>query len=61
MEQCSAKNSKSKTQETMNDWELSLGFYGGLVIGFRHYPQKNCTDYVLYMPLIDLCLTIYDD
>jgi hypothetical protein len=44
-----------------NDWELSLGFYGGLVIGFRHYPQKNCVDYVLYLPLIDLCLTVYND
>jgi hypothetical protein len=44
-----------------NDWELSLGFYGGLVIGFRHYPQNNCTDYVLYLPLIDICLTIYND
>ena len=44
-----------------NDWEFSIGLYGGLVIGFRHYVQKNCTDYVLYLPLIDFCLTIYHD
>jgi hypothetical protein len=44
-----------------NNWELSLGFYTGILFGFRHYEQKNCTDYVLYLPLVDLCLTIYDD
>ena len=44
-----------------NNWELTLGFYGGLVFGFRAYPQKDCTDYVLYFPLIDICLTIYNN
>jgi len=44
-----------------NDWELKLGSYSGILFGFREYQQKNCTDYVLYLPLIDLCLTIYDN
>ena len=44
-----------------NDWEITIGFYLGFVVGFRSYPQKGLTDYVLYLPLIDLCLTIYDD
>ena len=44
-----------------NDWELTIGLYLGFVVGFRSYPQKGVTDYVLYLPLIDLCLTIYDD
>tara|TARA_R110002072_G_scaffold2043_3_gene17272 strand:+ start:403 stop:543 length:141 start_codon:yes stop_codon:yes gene_type:complete len=44
-----------------NDWELTLGFYQGFLIGFRIYPQKGLTDYVIYMPFIDLCLTIYDE
>jgi len=44
-----------------NDWEFTIGLYGGLLIGIRHYEQTNCTDYVLYLPLIDFCLTIYHD
>jgi len=43
------------------DWELSIGLYLGMVIGFRHYPQSNCTDYVLYVPFVDICLTVYDE
>ena len=43
-----------------NDWELTLGIYPGILFGFRHYEQKDCIMYVLYLPLIDLCLTIYD-
>tara|TARA_Y100000114_G_scaffold24814_2_gene20496 strand:+ start:248 stop:385 length:138 start_codon:yes stop_codon:yes gene_type:complete len=42
------------------EWEFTIGFYFGLVFGFRHYNQKNCTDYVLYFPFIDFCLTVYD-
>jgi len=44
-----------------NDWELTLGFYLGFLFGFRSYPQNGFTDYVIYIPLIDLCLTIYED
>ena len=44
-----------------NNWDLTIGLYSGIVIGFRHYEQTNCTDYVLYIPFIDLCLTIYHD
>ena len=44
-----------------NDWRLEIGIYPGILFGFRHYEQKNCTDYVLYLPLIDLCLTIYNE
>ncbi len=43
------------------DWELSLGFYNGILFGFRSYPQKNCIEYVFYIPFVDLCLTVYDD
>lgn len=45
----------------MKDWELTLGFYGGVLIGFRHYTQENCVDYVLYFPFVDICLTIYNN
>ena len=45
----------------MKDWELSIGTYPGFIIGIRTYKQSNRTDHVLYIPLFDLCLTIYDD
>lgn len=45
----------------MKDWELSVGTYPGFIIGVRTYKQHDRTDHVLYVPLVDLCLTIYDD
>jgi hypothetical protein len=40
-------------------WSLSLGFYPGILLGFRSYEEENQTTHVLYMPLIDLALEIY--
>jgi len=48
----------------MKGFELSIGFYPGLLIGMRSYAvpgEKNRVDHVLYLPLVDLCLTIYKD
>tara|TARA_R100000734_G_scaffold2672_1_gene2662 strand:+ start:207 stop:362 length:156 start_codon:yes stop_codon:yes gene_type:complete len=44
----------------MKDWELSLGFYPGIMIGFRSYPDtgNGVQNHVLYIPFVDLCLTI---
>ena len=42
----------------MIDWELSIGFYPGIIIGFRTYQQEKCNNLVLYLPFIDICLTI---
>jgi len=43
----------------MKDWEFSLGFYPGILIGFRSYKEKSKTNHVLYFPFIDLCITIW--
>jgi hypothetical protein len=40
-------------------WSLSLGFYPGILLGFRSYEEENQTTHVLYIPLIDLALEIY--
>ena len=48
----------------MKGWELSIGFYPGLLIGMRSYyvhGEPNRVDHVFYLPLIDLCLTIYKE
>ena len=42
----------------MRKWELSIGFYPGILIGFRTYEQDDRNNHVLYIPLIDACLTI---
>ena len=42
-------------------WEISLGFYPVILFGIRTYKynETNTIDHVLYLPLVDLCLTIY--
>jgi hypothetical protein len=44
----------------ITNWELSIGLYPGFVIGFRSYPDtgNGLENHVLYLPFIDLCLTI---
>lgn len=39
-------------------WEVSLGLYPGVLLGFRSYLDKNVENHVLYIPFIDICLTI---
>jgi len=47
----------------INGWEISLGFYPGILFGVRSYDynETNTTDHVLYLPFVDLCLTIYKE
>ena len=40
------------------DWELSLGFYPGILLGFRTYNEVNKSNHVLYLPFVDMCLSI---
>jgi len=41
------------------DWDLSIGFYSGILLGFRTYEEQTKTNHVLYVPFIDVCLTMY--
>ena len=45
----------------MKNWELSIGFYPGVLIGFRSYKEIKRTNHVFYIPFIDACLTLWDD
>jgi uncharacterized membrane protein len=40
------------------DWEFSIGFYPGFLFGFRTYVERKRVNYVMYLPLVDFCLTI---
>ena len=41
----------------MREWELSLGFYPGIIVGFRTYQENDRNNHVLYLPFVDVCLT----
>ena len=45
----------------MQKWELSVGFYPGILLGFRSYDQDDRDNHVLYLPFVDMCLTILKD
>jgi len=42
----------------MKSWELSIGFYPGILLGIRSYVEKDFVQHVLYLPLVDICLEI---
>ena len=42
----------------MREWELSVGTYPGIMLGFRTYNEVERTNHVLYIPFVDVCLTI---
>ena len=47
------------TYTVMNkNWELSPGFYPGILFGIRTYPEEKYNEHVLYVPFIDIALII---
>jgi hypothetical protein len=45
----------------MKSWQLEIGLYPGVLFGVRTYIQKEFTEHVLYIPLIEMCLTVYEN
>jgi hypothetical protein len=45
----------------MKQWDISIGLYPGILIGLRTYKNKLHVSHVLYLPLIDLCINIYNE
>jgi len=48
-----------KEDENKPAWALELGFYPGILFGFRSYPYEDATIHVLYVPFIDIAFTKY--
>lgn len=44
----------------MKPWQLELGVYPGILFGIRTYTEKDFREHVLYIPFIELCLTVYE-
>jgi|TARA_R110000764_G_scaffold81758_3_gene161671 hypothetical protein len=42
----------------MNNWTLEIGLYPGVLIGARSYIQDDIAEHVLYIPFIEMCLTV---
>ena len=48
--------SKNIEDKEDNNWVIQLGFYPGIVVGFRTYHNEDSTIHVLYLPFIDIAL-----
>jgi hypothetical protein len=52
---------KQKYAERQIDkWVKWIGFYPGFLVGIRSYEMEDGKIHVLYLPLVDLALTIYN-
>ena len=41
------------------NWEITMGFYPGILIGIRTYEEKEFNEHVLYLPFcVDIALKI---
>lgn len=45
----------------MTGWELSCGLYPGVLFGVRSYIEAKFTEHVLYLPFVEICLTVHYD
>lgn len=43
-------------QEEEKAWEVSIGFYPGILFGVRTYYTESLTTYVLYLPFVDIAI-----
>ena len=48
-----------KENEDESAWVIELGLYPGVLIGARTYPEPEQTTHVLYIPFVDIALTIF--
>jgi len=49
------KNTEGKEGKS---WELSIGFYPGILLGIRSYLNTDYNEHVVYLPFVDICLII---
>lgn len=43
------------------NWTLTIGLYPGILIGFRSYNEEDHSIHVLYLPFVDIALTLFND
>jgi len=45
----------------MNDFEINVGFYPGVLLGVRVYEAEDASTYVLYLPFFSVAIIAYND
>jgi len=45
-------------EEEEKAWEISVGFYPGILLGMRTYKTEEVTTHVFYLPFIDIAVVI---
>ncbi len=48
-----------KENENEPAWVIELGFYPGVLLGFRSYIEEDLAIHVLYLPFFDIALKIF--
>jgi len=49
----------NNTEDKGNSWwSFEIGFYPGVLLGFRKYEFYDSSLYVIYLPFVDLSLEI---
>jgi hypothetical protein len=51
-----SKENKNKTL-----WSIEIGFYPGVLLGARTYYEDHQTTHVLYIPFVDIAITLYKE
>jgi len=47
-------------ENKVKSFSVEIGFYPGILLGARTYEEPEQTAYVLYIPFIDLAVTVYN-
>jgi len=48
-----------KENKNETAWVIELGFYPGVLLGFRSYIEEDLDIHVLYLPFLDIALKIF--
>ena len=44
--------------ENKKGWMIELGLYPGILLGARTYEEEQFITYVIYLPFVDMAITI---
>lgn len=47
------------SEEQNFEWELTFGFYKGILFGMRTYEAEDSNTHVFYLPFIDIAFKVW--
>ncbi len=48
-----------KENENETAWVIEVGFYPGVLLGFRSYVEEEFSIHVFYIPFLDISLKVF--